>query len=82
MRAQLAVAETSGTPISSRDLHTVDEFLELNGGFSRAFFYVLLKKGLGPRLTKIGKRTFISREAALEWRHAREKASAEGHACG
>ena len=35
---------------------------------SRSLFYRLLKNGLGPRLTKISRRTLISAEAAAKWR--------------
>lgn len=35
---------------------------------SRAHFYELLKRGLGPRVMKVGARTLVSQEAASEWR--------------
>lgn len=41
---------------------------------SRALFYQLLKKGNGPRIIKLGKRTLISYEAAAEWRRQLESA--------
>jgi predicted DNA-binding transcriptional regulator AlpA len=34
---------------------------------SRATFYRLINNDSGPRITKIGKRTLISREAAEDW---------------
>ena len=39
---------------------------------SKSHFYNLLKKNLGPRLMKVGKRKLISEEAAADWRHAME----------
>ena len=44
-------------------------------GISEAFFYKLVSQGQGPRLTKIGRRTFISFEAAAAWRAEREAAT-------
>ena len=43
---------------------------------SRATFYQLVKSGKGPRLTKIGKRTLISKESAADWRHRMEAVTA------
>jgi len=37
-------------------------------GFSEAFFHKLSQIGKGPRITKIGGRTFITHEDAAEWR--------------
>jgi predicted DNA-binding transcriptional regulator AlpA len=45
-------------------------------GFSEAFFYKLVSQGQGPRLMKIGRRTFITFEAADEWQRQREAATA------
>jgi len=39
---------------------------------SRAFFYVLLKRGEGPTVMKVGKRTLVSDEAAKDWRRRME----------
>ena len=39
---------------------------------SRGTFYQLLKEGGAPRIFKVGRRTLISREAAADWRRARE----------
>lgn len=44
-------------------------------GFTKVFFYKLLKQGLGPRIMKVGARTLISVEAAAEWRRAMEQSS-------
>ena len=48
-----------------------------DNGLSRSFFYRLLKDGLGPRLTKISRRTLISAEAAAEWRTRMERETAQ-----
>lgn len=39
---------------------------------SRATFYNLIKAGQAPRLMAVGGRKLVSREAAAEWRRARE----------
>ena len=39
---------------------------------SRAHVYNLLKRGQGPTVMKVGKRTLISDEAATAWRPAPE----------
>src|SRR5262245_9601906 len=44
-------------------------------GFSEAFFFKLESQGLGPRLMKVGRRTFITFEAAADWRAQRESAT-------
>jgi len=41
-------------------------------GISRATFYNLLKRGHGPVIMKVGRRTLISAEAAAEWRRRME----------
>ncbi len=41
-------------------------------GLSRSSFYNLVKAGTAPRLMKVGTRTLISREAAIDWRRDRE----------
>ncbi len=43
---------------------------------SRAFFYVLQKRGEGPAVMKVGKRTLVSDEAAKHWRERMERAAA------
>lgn len=46
---------------------SVNEFCKSNG-ISRGLFYELLKKGLGPKIMKLGRRTLISVEEAQKWR--------------
>jgi hypothetical protein len=45
-------------------------------GISLAMFYKLKSKGLAPAIFYVGNRVLISREAAAEWRRAREMESA------
>lgn len=54
--------------------YSVAEFCAAHG-ISRATFYNLLKRGLGPRIMKLGSRTLISTEAAAEWRQRMEAAT-------
>jgi len=44
-----------------------------DNGLSRSLFYRLLKDGRGPRVTKIGRRSLISGQAAAEWRSRMER---------
>jgi hypothetical protein len=40
---------------------------------SRAFFYILQKRGEGPTVMKVGKRRLVSEESARDWRERMEK---------
>jgi hypothetical protein len=42
---------------------------------SRAFFYLLLKQGKAPRVTRLGARRLITDEDATEWRKRMSEAS-------
>jgi hypothetical protein len=44
---------------------------------SKAFFYKLAKSGRAPVLTKIGDRTFVSRENLSDWLAQREVPGAQ-----
>ena len=44
-----------------------------DNGLSRSLFYRLLRDGRGPRLTKVGRRSLISAQAAAEWRARMER---------
>jgi predicted DNA-binding transcriptional regulator AlpA len=46
-------------------------------GISRSLFYKLLKKGRGPRITKVEGRTLVSAEAAAEWRARMERETSQ-----
>ncbi len=51
---------------------TVDQFCRSHN-MSRATFYEIAKRGDGPTLMKVGKRTYVSAEAAAEWRRRMEQ---------
>jgi predicted DNA-binding transcriptional regulator AlpA len=53
---------------------TVPQFCKAHG-ISIGHFYALLKRGLGPRVMKLGVRTLISTEEAARWRAERTAAS-------
>jgi len=52
--------------------YSVDGFCN-DHEISRAFFYQLVKCGQGPRLMKVGRRTLISKESAVDWRRDMEQ---------
>ena len=54
---------------------TISEFCDANA-ISRSTFYDLVKCGQGPALMLVGKRTFISTEAAEDWRRKAEQRAA------
>lgn len=54
-----------------QDLYGVDPFCKRHN-ISRALLYKLWAEGKGPRRIKIGSRTFISAEAAADWRRSLE----------
>jgi hypothetical protein len=54
--------------------YSVAEFCEAHD-ISIGFFYELRKRGLGPRVMKLGTRTLISAEEAARWRAERTAAS-------
>jgi hypothetical protein len=56
------------------NVRSVQEFCQ-DFRISRAMFYKIQSKGLGPKVMKIGRRTLISHEAATEWRKNIEGAS-------
>lgn len=51
---------------------TIEQFCDSHN-VSRSRFYELLKSGNGPAIMKVGHRTFISAEAAAEWRRRMEQ---------
>lgn len=55
----------------TRVANHVDGFCREHG-ISRAHFYNMLKRGDGPAIMKVGRRTLISAEAAAEWRRRME----------
>lgn len=59
----------------SLEAYTVPEFCAAFR-ICRASFYNLQKAGQGPRVMRVGARVLISKEAAAEWRKAREAEAA------
>jgi predicted DNA-binding transcriptional regulator AlpA len=51
--------------------YSVDEFCR-SYGLGRSTLYKLWKSGAGPRPMHVGRRTFISVEAAQEWQRRME----------
>jgi hypothetical protein len=51
--------------------YSISEFCRAHR-VSKAFFYVLLKRGDAPKIMKVGKRTLVSDEAAEAWRRRME----------
>jgi hypothetical protein len=61
---------------SNQRLHSVDSFCE-NNGISRAFLYLLWKRGDGPVYMDLGGRRKITPEAESDWRRRMEAKSAK-----
>lgn len=57
---------------------TVKQFCGANQ-ISHVHFYALLKRGLGPRVMKVGRRVLITLHAEAEW-HRRMEAASQGDA--
>ena len=47
-------------------MYTINEFCEF-AKISKRLFDVLKAQGLGPQLTRVGRRIFISHHTAKEW---------------
>lgn len=62
-------------------LYTVSGFCATHH-IARSFLYLLLREGRGPRVMKLGRRTFITREAAAEWRQRMEQETVAAAASG
>ena len=58
--------------LSRKACSSVTEFCAEHG-ISRALFYLLLARGDGPRIMKVGRRTLVTAEAADEWRSRMER---------
>jgi hypothetical protein len=58
-----------------QDAFSIPEFC-LRNGISSALFFKLARQGGGPRVMRVGRRTLITKEAAVAWRRERESASA------
>ncbi len=57
---------------SEKDTYSVDEFAARHG-ISRAYLYLLWKRGEGPNFMQVGARRMVSREAAANWRRSVEQ---------
>lgn len=53
---------------------SVSEFCAAHG-VSRDTFYQLIRRGEGPTVMRVGRRTLVSVEAAAEWRRRMEQRS-------
>jgi predicted DNA-binding transcriptional regulator AlpA len=65
-------AAADPTIYSDPPIYSVSAFCEAHH-IARSFFYQLLPEGRAPRVTKLGRRTFVTREAAAEWRRRIEQ---------
>ncbi len=54
-----------------REAYTIEEFCRAHG-ISRAHYFNIQKQGDGPRVMRVGTRVLVSKEAAADWRRARE----------
>ena len=55
----------------AKSAQSIDHFCDDNE-ISKAHLYNLLKRGEGPVVMKVGRRTLISAESAAEWRRRME----------
>jgi hypothetical protein len=46
---------------------------------ARSYFYLLIAQGRAPAIYRLGRRVFISGEAAAKWRLEQQQASEAGH---
>jgi hypothetical protein len=54
------------------DAYSIETFCKRHG-FSRAYLYLLWRRGEGPRYMQVGARRIISKEAGADWRRSMEK---------
>ena len=52
--------------------YTIAEFCRLHGQLSKATFFNLCKRGDGPVVMKVGRRTMIAADSAADWRRRME----------
>jgi hypothetical protein len=57
-----------------QDAFSIPEFC-LRNSISSALFFKLAREGRGPRVMRVGRRTLITKEAAVAWRRTLEAAS-------
>jgi predicted DNA-binding transcriptional regulator AlpA len=58
-----------------QDTYSIEQFCVANG-ISVSTFYALKRKGLAPRMMKIGGRFLVTPEAMADWRRQREEDAA------
>jgi hypothetical protein len=56
--------------------YTISEFCQAHR-ISVDFYFNLQRRGLGPKVMRLGRRTLISVEAAAQWRRERERMTAQ-----
>ncbi len=64
-------ADAYKTSDDEKDAFSILEFCSRHG-LSSGLYYILKRKGLGPREFRVQSRILISKEAASDWRRARE----------
>ena len=62
------------------EAYSVQQFCDEHG-FSRALFYKILKDGRGPKISKLGRRTLITKQSAAEWRNRLESEGLSNAPC-
>lgn len=60
-----------------KPVSTIDEFCK-DHKITKPHYYTLKKQGKGPREMKVGRRRFVTDEAAADWRRDREQDTEEG----
>jgi hypothetical protein len=78
-RARPQARAPPASPSAEIRAYSIPEFCRVHGGMSQAFFHALVAKGKGPKLMKVGARTFITVEAAAAWRAAQEAATEQSN---
>jgi hypothetical protein len=72
-------SNTQAVATEEQDAYGVDQFCRRNN-ISRAYLYLLWRRGEGPKFIQLGARRLISREAATEWRRSLERQPSEAKA--
>src|SRR5262245_13315041 len=75
-RRPAATQRLARPPPIDPDAFTIDQLCQRHG-VSHSVYYRLKAKGLGPREIKLGTKVLITKEAAAEWRAAREAETAQ-----
>jgi hypothetical protein len=78
-RRQNARAPPSDDDDDAADAYSIAAFCRRHN-ISESFYHKLRNQGLGPRTMRVGSRVLITRQAAREWRRARERAEASSAA--